>query len=396
MRLVHIADLHLGYRQYQRSTPTGINQREADVANAFRRAVDRVIALAPDVVLLAGDIFHNVRPTNPAILHGFTQFARLTRELPRAIVIMVAGNHDTPRASETGCILRLFSPIGIHVVEGQPRRLSFPERDLSVLAVPDVRELPALAADPAARHNLLLLHGEVAGVVPRHAATMDRAAAEIDPRLLAAGQWSYVALGHYHVCREVLPNAWYSGSLEYTSPNAWGELQEERAASLPGKGFIERDLETGSHRFHHVAGDRRLIDLRSFSAAGMSAEELNAAVRSAVEACDGGIEDCIARLVVRDLPRHIARELDARLLRELKRSALHFHLDTRRPEIIRSKGEGAPGRRPTLREMVREKLAGRPLESDLDREELVRLGLGYLQQAETTEHEAAAAATSEG
>jgi hypothetical protein len=32
LRLVHLADLHLGYRQYQRLTPRGINQREADVA----------------------------------------------------------------------------------------------------------------------------------------------------------------------------------------------------------------------------------------------------------------------------------------------------------------------------------------------------------------------------
>ena len=55
MRLVHLADLHLGYRQYQRLTPQGINQREADVATAFKRAVDKVVGdlravRAPDKV----------------------------------------------------------------------------------------------------------------------------------------------------------------------------------------------------------------------------------------------------------------------------------------------------------------------------------------------------------
>ena len=110
MRLVHLSDLHLGYRQYQRLTPAGLNQREADVARAMQRAIDATIALAPDVVVLAGDIFHTVRPSNPAILFAFHQFARLTRELPRATVVMVAGNHDTPRAAETGGILRLFAP----------------------------------------------------------------------------------------------------------------------------------------------------------------------------------------------------------------------------------------------------------------------------------------------
>ena len=84
MRLVHLSDLHLGFRQYQRLTPGGINQREADVAGAFKRALDLTVSLKPEIVLLAGDIFHTVRPGNPAILHAFQQFARLRRELPNA------------------------------------------------------------------------------------------------------------------------------------------------------------------------------------------------------------------------------------------------------------------------------------------------------------------------
>src|SRR5689334_24228281 len=99
MRLIHISDLHLGFRQYQRQTPTGINQREADVAAAFKRAIDKMIEAAPDIVLFAGDIFHAVRPTNPAILHAFTQLSRLKTSLPNATIVMIAGNHDTPRAS---------------------------------------------------------------------------------------------------------------------------------------------------------------------------------------------------------------------------------------------------------------------------------------------------------
>src|SRR5438552_5665152 len=98
MRLVHLSDLHLGYRQYQRLTPGGINQREADVARTFTLAVNRVVAAAPDVVVVAGDVFHTVRPTNQAILHAFAQLGRMTQALPEAIVVVVAGNHDTPRS----------------------------------------------------------------------------------------------------------------------------------------------------------------------------------------------------------------------------------------------------------------------------------------------------------
>ena len=385
LRLVHLSDLHLGFRQFQRLTPAGINQREADVANTFTRAIDKVIELQPDLVLVGGDVFHAVRPTNPAILHAFNQFGRLTRELPDAEIVMVAGNHDTPRSSETGCILRLFAPLGIHVVEGEAQRLSFPKRQLSILAVPHALARPELTPEPGVRHNVLLLHGEVEGVLPPYLAAIDRAAIEISLEELGAGRWSYVALGHYHVFRRIEDNAFYSGSLDYTSVNAWGELAEERANSLKGKGLIEYDLESGTHAFHHLPPARRLLDLPPIAARGLSAAEIDAAIRETVEHAAGGIDDKIVRLVVRDVPRHIARELDLYALREYRRRALHFSLDTRRPEVMRVVGQGAPGRRPSIVEVVREKLSSRLVESDIDRDALVALGLQYLQEAERLE-----------
>ena len=271
MRLVHISDLHLGFRQYHRLTQSGINQREADVANAFRSAIDRIIALEPDVVVFAGDIFHTVRPMNPAIIHAFNQLARLTRAVPQAIVIMVAGNHDRPRATETGCILRLFTVLGVHVVDSEPRRLTFPERDLAILAVPDcLGDYPALLPEPGVRHNVLVLHGEVQGMLPVDAMRVDRAAMEIPLDAIGASRWSYVALGHYHVHREIAPNAFYSGSVDYTSTNPWGELIEERLAGLPGKGFIEFDLERRVHTFHPLEPPRRLVDLPAVPARGLT------------------------------------------------------------------------------------------------------------------------------
>ena len=210
MRLIHLADLHLGYRQYQRLTPGGVNQREADVAASFRTAIDRVIALRPDVIVVAGDIFHSVRPTNQAILHAFLQFNRLVRQLPETVVLLVAGNHDTPRAAETGGILQLFAQLGLSVVDREASRLSFPEKELSILAVPDVPGLirPLLTPDPTARFNVLVIHGEVQGMLPAGAATTDRAAVEITNEELGAARWDYVAFGHYHVYREIAANAY--------------------------------------------------------------------------------------------------------------------------------------------------------------------------------------------
>jgi hypothetical protein len=391
MRLVHLSDLHLGYRQFQRQTAAGINQREADVAAVFRTAVDKVIALNPDLVVIAGDVFHNVRPSNPAILHGFQQFSRLAAALPDSIIVMVAGNHDTPRAVETGCILRLFSPLGIHVVDAEPRRLAFPERGLAILAVPDAPGARvSLDPDPLFARNVLVLHGEVKGVVPVSPADSERAALQIAPEELAAPQWSYVALGHYHVFRQVAPNAYYAGAIEYTSSNVWGELQEERSARLPGKGIIEFDLDSRRRVFHPLRPGRVLIDLPPIEARGLTAADVDAAIAGNIALCPGGIEDRIVRQVVRDVPRHVARELDHKALREYRRHALHFHLDTRRPEVIRQSASGAPGRRPSLLETVRDKLWSRPLPPEVERGALVELGLRYLREADQLEHDALA------
>jgi DNA repair protein SbcD/Mre11 len=383
VRLLHLSDLHLGFRQFQRTTPTGINQREWDVAQSFTRAIDRVIELRPDLVLIAGDVFHAVRPTNPAILHAFAQFSRLMRELPDAIVVIIAGNHDMPRSSETLCILRLFSPLGIHVVDSEPRRLAFPDRGLSILAVPD---LPpgsvSIEPDLSVRFNLLVMHGEVEGAMPEFASRSDRAALRIPVAELTSPAWDYVALGDIHVYKKVGPKAFYSGSLDYTSPNVWGEIEEQRAQKLPGKGMIERDLDTGKQTFHPLPVTREFLDLPAIHGRGLSAADLDAAIAAAVARASGGIDGKVVRLVARDVPRHIARELDHKVLRGFQRRALHFHLDTRRPEVQRNAASGGPGRRPTLAEMLRESLRNRVLTSDIDRDRLVELGAHYLRESE--------------
>ena len=388
MRLVHLADLHLGFRQYQRLTVAGINQREADVAATLQRAAQQIVDVAPELIVIGGDVFHTVRPSNPAILHAFRVLSMLRDRLPDTPIVMVAGNHDAPRTAETGCILRLFREIGVHVADAQPELFTFPERSLAVLAVPDVPgvERPPLLPPEGFDHRVLLLHGEIAGMLPEHVATADRAAIEIKPEELHAEAWSYVALGHYHVYREVAPRAYYSGSLDYTSSNPWGELREEREQRIPGKGFIEHDLVGGAHRFHPVAPTRPLLDLEPVDASGMGAQELDSAIRARVESATGGIDDRIVRVTVRNVARHVVRELDHAALREYRKRATHFHLDTRRPDPLPrragSGGGGAQQRRATLPEFVGERLRERPLPAGVDREQFVALGLRYLQQAE--------------
>ncbi|MFN2400512.1 MAG: hypothetical protein ABR543_18025, partial [Gemmatimonadaceae bacterium] len=131
-------------------------------------------------------------------------------------------------------------------------------------------------------------------------------------------------------------------------------------------------------------------DLAPIHARGLSAPEVDAEIRSRIEGCDGGIDDRIIRLVIRDVPRHIVRDLNHKAIREYKGRALNFHLDTRRPELLRDSIGSTPGRRPTLRETVESYLSRRPLESDIERDDLVRLGLRYLDEADAVGMPAAA------
>jgi DNA repair exonuclease SbcCD nuclease subunit len=385
VRLIHFADLHLGFRQYQRQTPAGINQREADVAQALTRAVDMCIAEAPDVIVVAGDVFHQVRPTNPAILHAFAQFARLRHALPTTEVVMVAGNHDTPRSSETVCILRLFAQIGIRVVEGTPQRLHFAERDLSVLAVPDVTALTIeLTPDANAKYNVLLMHAEAGTVIPERILG-ERAALKVPDAVLEDLRWDYIALGHYHVHHPVGPRAYYSGALDYTSSDPWTELRSEKRAGLPGKGLVAVDLASHTVRFLPLPPGRAFIDLPTLDGKGLGAAELDARIAAAVEACPGGIDDSVVRLVVREVPRAVSRDLDHKKVREWRRRAVQFHLDVRRPEATRADdASGAPGHRATLAEQVRSRLEARPLDAELDRRTFVELGIGYLEAVSAT------------
>jgi DNA repair protein SbcD/Mre11 len=378
VRLAHLADPHLGVRQYHRQTPSGINQREADVARAFRLAVDGVIAARPDAVVVAGDLFHSVRPTNSAIVFAFKQFQRLREALPQAPIVLVAGNHDTPRSAETGSILRLFEELAVDVAVDEARRLEYPVLDLSVLAVPHTAlvsgERPSLRPEGDARHRVMVLHGEIEGVLPTERHTVEYGGALIGLRELGIEEWSYIALGHYHVQHEVAPNTWYSGSLEYVGTNLWGELADEAEQGIRGKGWLLADLDRGGVTWEPVPASRPIIDLEPVRGEGLGADALDKLIEERLRAIPGGVADRIVRLRVYDVPRHVARELDHSAIRAYKSEALHLNLDIRRPEIHRVVGVGAPGKRQTLPELVREYLRGRPLPAELDREEFVRLG----------------------
>ena len=400
MKLAHLADLHLGFRQFDRQTAKGANQREVDVAEAFRRAVDDILEQQPDLIVIAGDLFHSVRPTNAAILYCFRQLHRLRTGLPNSPIVIIAGEHDTPRSTETGSILRLYEALGVEIAVEEARRIVLPRLDCAVLAVPQQAlaraDRPALRPEPGGPTlNVLVTHG-VYGGLGEERGTMEYGGAELTRELLAPEKWDYIALGHYHTAQSVATNAWYAGSLEYLPPNPWGQLQDEaaqRAATKgrkerKGKGYLLVDLPGARVTFRAIEPARRHIDLPFIQGAGLNAKEVDAGIAERVNAVK--IDDQIVRLVVWDVERATARDLDHAAIRAYKARALNFQLDLRRPQAQRAGDPGAePGvRRQTLAETLREFLGRRPLDAELNRETFVKLGVDYLDAAARAEESA--------
>lgn len=370
MRIAHTADWHLGYRRFERTAQGGKNQRELDVALAVTRLIDDVIEQAPDVMVVAGDVFHAVRPPNSAIILLFEQLQKLRRARPEMVVIMAAGNHDTPRTSESSPLLPLAERLDIHVAALEPKIVECGGVRFTVVPSAAAARIPE--PDPGSATNVLVLHAGVAGFsgpAPRDAA---------DPEALARAGYDYIALGDYHVAAQAGPRAWYSGALEFTATDPWSELRKECELGLPGKGYLLVTVPGPHVEFRPIGPARRHLDLAPLEATGLSVDQIDGALAERLNSID--IDGACVRLVVREIPRDYKRALNYGPIRAWKTRALDLHLDLRAPT-----GHHTPAARQqmhkTLDEFVEFTLGQRPLPPDMDRQSFVAKGLEYLKTA---------------
>ncbi|MGD2067102.1 MAG: hypothetical protein PVI57_00350 [Gemmatimonadota bacterium] len=333
MILAHLAELHLGFRAYER-TRRGRNARERDVAAAFERAVQEVGRIGPDLVLIAGDIFDRADPT-PSALLTFTRGLDALRSslAPEVRVVLAGGARDAPlRPGDASGLSVVESIPGIDVATGTARTLHL-HPDVHVCLIPYRAALrdpfPVPAPDPRARHNVLLAYG---------AALTEGPGVPVDPE-----EWGYVALGGEHTWRKVAPNVAYAGSLERVGPNPWGEAAEE-------KGFVTFDLEVGRMRFHPLPV-RPVVSLAPVRTPETGVGDLPARVREVTDEIPGGLDDKIVRLRIRGASPRDVLTLQGELLSGLSRRALHLDVEVE---------DGTPPRSPSAEELLRPRLAEEP------------------------------------
>lgn len=319
MRIVHMGDIHLGYKAYSRLASTGLNAREADVLRAFRWALERTAALNPDIVIIAGDLFHTVRPSNMVINHTFRQFQAFRAACPAPLVI-IGGNHDTPKSTDSGCILDLFTLIpDTYVVYRAYEALSFEHLGATVYC------MPYFAFTDKGRYTLKPSSKETVNILAFHGAIEDVMRHTHDPVTVRAGElnmadWDYVALGHYHVFTPIENNCYYSGSVEYTSSNIWEE------SHLGAKGFILFDTQARQHEFHPTQNLRPVYDLPAIDAKKMNSGDLLLALEDTLKVIRQPREKVVVRVVVEAFPRQLQKDLDWQYIRRIKADYLHFEL----------------------------------------------------------------------
>lgn len=225
MRLLHFSDTHLGFQAFDRVNAEGINTREQDVYDAFAHVVDRILDVRPDVVVHSGDFFHRPSPSNRALTFGLEQLRRICDA--RIPVVLIAGNHETPKTVYNSPILRALRSLDcVYPVFGETWE-QFDFGDVVVHGVPHINDNRLLYAElerlqpVAGKFNVLLLHTSLGKRF-----LMDEYGEQVFPvefESKLAG-FQYIALGHWHNCQKIdlHPAAWYAGSIERLSDTEIG------------------------------------------------------------------------------------------------------------------------------------------------------------------------------
>jgi DNA repair exonuclease SbcCD nuclease subunit len=274
LKIAHISDTHLGYKSFG-ATEAGVNQREVDVLRTFKQALDQMLLRDPDIVIHSGDMFDVVRPSNYTLVHTFRMLTDFQRKRNGKPFLIVAGNHETPRNAESGNILQLFEAIeGVFIEAKMGKTVFFESLDLEVLCIPNAslvsRENIAMVPTGNSKYSILAVHG----VETKIQTELKKAdATDFDLTERDTEQWTYVALGDYHVHKLYGPNACYAGSTDYTSTNFWDELKKP-------KGWVWFDTSVGMLEFINVK-PRSVIDLPFIDASKHIAAELEEVLSSA-------------------------------------------------------------------------------------------------------------------
>jgi len=267
MKILHLADVHLGMENYGRIDPTtGLHTRLQDFIKCFRFAIDVALEEKVDLVLFAGDAYKNSFP-NPTHQREFArQIYRLSSaQIP---VVLVNGNHDNPVSFGKATSLEIFNTLNIPGVKvvAKPELFNIETKsgEIQIFALPWPTKSQYLVKEEYKNFTDKEITEEIQKRVSKKICEFARkiipgipsvfvahlAAAEAtysgsessaiigrDPvfatNILAQDVFDYVALGHIHKFQDLNPQnhppVVYSGSIERMN---FGEEKEDKGFCL--------------------------------------------------------------------------------------------------------------------------------------------------------------------
>lgn len=367
MKLAHLSDTHLGYRQWTDTNDAGRNVREQDVYDAFERAIDRIIELRPDAVVHAGDLFDGYHPTSAAMVVAFDQLSRLHEAQIPAVVI--AGNHSTPRVAATAHVFGVLNRLGcVHAVHAAPELIEIGE--LAVTAIPHCHDPAQLrewivSAKPSDDHrfNVLVVHVGLDGL--GHVGDAEAGKATLPGETLeSVAAFDYIALGHLHKFSRQRLNAVYAGSLERLT---WAD-------NARTKGVVEVDLTADpfgdDYVSFHPVESRSFLLLPDIDAAKV--DNLTDAIVAVADRDD--IDGAVAKLTIRNATVEEYGAVDRRRIKAAFDGCLHLELD---PQLI---DLGPDGLGPTAPQDLRDFLSTR-IPRGVEANEFIGRAESYLTKA---------------
>lgn len=344
IRLIHMADIHLGYtgsvslifgegEQY-----AGRYVREVDIEQAVRRLTEAIRNTQPsvDVVVIAGDLFHRSAPLPRAIAWA----ARMVNRLISAEidVVIVDGNHETSSSRHTGSPTGYLAEFGAQVANGADYLVIQGDRwhnqrlrgALAVHALPyrAVLEGQFAGVVPVSGClNVLVTHGRVQGM--EEVNTLGLATSHIPSTVVSRG-WDYVALGdsHFHRYQPIQhAPAYYAGSLE--ALNFWEatEYPLRRDDRNTVRGAIDVRLRLGAQPVLSTlenAGRRPVLRLKPIDASEIEPEALMQALHDQLT-----VElprEALVRLDVTACPGSVYERLDHEAIDQLRQQFLRCEI----------------------------------------------------------------------
>jgi DNA repair protein SbcD/Mre11 len=266
MKIVHIADTHLGLAAFNRLDPgSGMNLREKQIYDNFLLAIDRIIEEKPDVLVHAGDLFDTVKPKTKA----YTTVLEALNRLQAAGIpfVVIAGNHSMVKTRYTTSPYELLTYYPSRITAAYSFRYEKVEIGDTVfhlipnmLRPEDYRTAYDQIELSSGRNNVLVTHGLASAIKDKRLATV--AEHELDSTILS-DRFDYIALGHYHRQVQITDNAWYSGSTEFLT---YGEISDTKGGLL---------VDTERHEVSHFELPKTpMIDIGKISCEGIHKSEI--------------------------------------------------------------------------------------------------------------------------